>query len=680
VLTQGAPQRVRTAGIATFGTAESAAGSTAVLFTEAAAQRLVARPGTFDAVAVVAQSGVTQTELVTRIAKVLRPGTEAITGTALTAENQANAASRLSFLTTFLLAFAFIALFVGAFIIFNTFSILVAQRTKQTALLRALGATRRQVLGSVVVEAAVVGLGAAAVGVVTGVGVAVGLERLMAGFGIDIPSHGLTITARTVIVSIGAGIISVAAAFGPARTAARVAPITALRDAVAFADQPSRRRLARGVTVTGLGLTAVGYGLYGHAANPLGPVGLGAATVFVGVAMLGPAAARPLARLLGAPLARLGVSGRLARDNAMRNPRRTATTAAALTIGVGLVGFITVFAASAKDSFAASVDHAFTGDYVIDSGSFGTGGLPTELTRRIALLPEVAVAAGQRQTVVAVNGTTHEIEGIDPATFPSVVDLHVTHGRLQDLDATSIAVADTLAADNQWTVGDTISVRFAQTGAKTLRVTAIYTDKIQARPLLLALPAYEANVADQYDTRIYVTTASGVAAPQARAALERATAGYPHRDRQHPHPIHHRPTPPGQPDPRAHLRATGLRRVHRPSRHRQHPRPVHPRTHPRTRPAPSHRHEPTPTPRRHPPRIDDHRPARHHPRTHHRNRLRLRPGARPRPQRDRHRPLHDPPAPLAVIAALAALAGVAAATIPARRAASLDILQAITTT
>src|SRR6266540_265680 len=529
VLVQTGPQRVQVVGIARFGAADSPAGSSVVLFTKAAAERLVGQPGKVDGIGVVAAEGVSQQELRDRVARVTPPSIEVVTGKVIEQESRRAVKDIINIANRFLLTFAVIALFVGSFIIYNTFSILVAQRTRDMALLRAVGASRRQVLGSVLLEAVVVGLIAAVLGLVAGIGVAAGLKALLAGFGLDIPAAGIVVTARTVVASLLTGLlVSVGSAVLPARRASKVPPIAALRDLANDRSGRSRRRLAIGVAVTAAGATSLSLGLLSQSERALPAVGLGAAVIFLGVTVLGPVIARPVSRLIGAPLPALtGMPGRLARENAIRNPKRTAATAAALMIGVSLVCLVTIVASSSKASSAAQIDRAFAGDFVIDSGSLGAGGLSHDLAERLGRLPQVKAASGTRQTVAQVGGSTADLLAIDPGTYGKIVDLDLTRGRVEDLDADGIAVREEVATARGWSVGDTVPVRFAQTGEQQFTLAAIYHARNVAGDYVVGLAAHEANAAGRFDTKVLVVKADGVSAADARAAIDKVTADYP---------------------------------------------------------------------------------------------------------------------------------------------------------
>ena len=339
VLTQAGSEQFTISGIARFGNVDSPLGATLAVFTTPTAQRVLGLPGQFSAVAAAAEPGISQEELASRVSEVIPPGTEAVTGKELTEEQQSQTREIVSSFSTFLLVFAVVALFVGCFLIYNTFSIIVAQRGREMALLRAIGASRRQVLGSVLIEALVTGFVASAVGVAVGMVVAIGLRGLLSAFGFGIPATGLTVEPNAVIIPIVVGVlITVASAFFPARKASKVPPVAAMRSVQIDESGRSVTRMIIGALILGFGILQLFIGLVSRPDNALLIVGGGVVFTFLGVAALGPVIARPVARVIGWPIARLRhMPGVLARDNAMRNPKRTASTAAALMIGVGLV-------------------------------------------------------------------------------------------------------------------------------------------------------------------------------------------------------------------------------------------------------------------------------------------------------------------------------------------------------
>jgi putative ABC transport system permease protein len=532
VLTEEGNVPVTVVGVASFAGEDSPGGSSYLSFTMSAAQALVAEPGMVDGVAAVAEPGVSQEELAQRISTTLAlDGSEVLTGDELTEEQQSDIQAGLSFFNTFLLTFAVIALFVGSFIIYNTFSILVAQRTKEMALMRALGASRRQVLGSVLTESVVVGLIASIAGVVLGVGVAAGLQALIESFGVDLPAGEMVIANSTVIASLVAGLgVCVASAVFPAYRASKVAPLAAMRD-VAVEDHGIRPvRVVVGLVITALGGGAIAAGVGG---GGFALVALGALLVFVGISVLGPVLARPFSRVVGAPLPLLrGLPGRLARENAMRNPKRTATTASALMVGVAMVVGITVLATSAKASVSDQIDEVFYGELVIESGSFGLGGLSPQLAEELNQLPEVDAASGVRVAFTEVDGSEQELLAIQGDTVEQMFDVGVSEGAIADLGPTQIGVLREVAEEDGLEMGDTVDVRFAETGVQPLTVAAIYDEAQPAGPYLIGMEAYDANVSDAFDAEVYVDLGDGVSLEQGRQAVEQVTAGYPNAEVQ----------------------------------------------------------------------------------------------------------------------------------------------------
>ena len=530
VLANGPPQRVQVVGIADFGAADSPGGASVVLFTTPVAQRLLTAPGKFGTIAFAAQPGVSQTQLVRNLQAVLPAGLEAVTGQQAASEDRSSTLNAIGQLTTLLLVFAVAALLVGAFMIFNTFSITVAQRTRENGLLRALGATRRQVLSSVLAEAVTVGLLASAVGLGVGVAVAAGLKALLAALSIDIPAGGIVFTARTVIIAllVGTG-VTVAAAVSPARKAGKVPPIAAMQDAaVTSTGYGSKQRVFVGVGVLALGAAALFTGLLAHPHSPVLFAGLGAVLVFFGVAILGRTVSLPISRVLGAPLPRLrGVAGTIARQNAMRNPKRTAAAASALMICVGMVTFITIFASSAKAAVNTVYGRAFTGDFIINSGAGGTGGVDPALARRVSQLPQVALASGLRVGMAKIEGGVQQVVAVDPRTAFGIFDVQPLQGNQNDLGRDAIAVYKTVATDHHLKIGDHIPVLFADTGTRSMRVALIYGSNQPAGNYLLGISAYQANFTSQYDQLVFVKKAPGVSTAAALAAVKTITRDYP---------------------------------------------------------------------------------------------------------------------------------------------------------
>jgi len=518
-------------GIVTFGSADNLLGATIAAFDPATAATLLGQPGKTSAIDVEAAPGVSADTLVTRIRDAIHtPGIEVVSGASVTAEGEQTIHQDLSFVGDFLLAFGFIALFVGAFVIFNTFAIVVAQRQRELALLRAVGASRRQVLATVIGESAIIGLIASAVGVIAGIGLAAVLKAGLAALGIDLPASGLVISPRTVLFGLLAGtLVTVVSAIVPARRAATIAPVAALQDAAAEPRQPSLRRSARRLIVGALGIVVLATGLFGHTSNKLPLVGIGAAAVFIGVAVLSPFAVRPVCRLLGAPLARVSTAGTLGERSAMRNPSRTSATAAALMVGVALVSMTTIMASSMKASVNSTLNSALRADFVVGSGAQpgGSSGLSPNLERSLAALPQVSDVAGIRSGIVKVFGKVTPVVAANPAKAASLFDVGVTQGGLAAMTPTGIAVSTQVASSQHLHLGSTVAVTYPTTGTKHYTVQVIYSVRDIAGDYVLPLAAAQANFPSSLDIAIFVKLAPGVTANAARPAINRTLAAYP---------------------------------------------------------------------------------------------------------------------------------------------------------
>jgi putative ABC transport system permease protein len=509
-------------GLATFGGADSQGSATYAGFTTGFADEvLTPEPGEASSIAVAAEPGVSQAELVDRINAVLPAGVEVLTGAELTREMEAEIQGEDH--ETFqqaLLVFAFVALVVATFSIYNTFSILVAQRTRESALLRALGASRGQVLRSVAAEALAVGLLASVGGIAAGMGLAVGLLALMDALGLATPASSLVLDAGTVAIALAVGVVvTLLASLAPAVRASRVAPLAALRDVAVDRSASSWRRVIAGVVVTGVGIALTVVGATGEA---LATTGLGAMATLVGIVALGPAAARLAAGVLGAPQAAWrGMSGVLARHNAMRNPRRTAGTAAPLMIGVAVVSLFAVVGASLKQSIDEAVDQQFAGDLVIVGE--GAGGLSTDLAPAVAELPEVAAASPLGNARVRINGEDTLATTIDPATIESVMDLVVRHGSLRDLRVDQVAISADYAEVHGLALGDPVTVDYPDGASERPTVGAIYAEDnvSEGGGIRLHRDAYFPHTSRPADVNMLIALADGVTVAEGEAAVQR---------------------------------------------------------------------------------------------------------------------------------------------------------------
>jgi putative ABC transport system permease protein len=531
VLALGPPQRYRVVGIVRFGAADSPGGASVALFTTPVAQRLVAAPGKLTSVLFVARLGVSQQQLAANLRHVLPHGLEAVTGATVTKEMQDSFQQALAFFNTFMLIFAVIALLVGAFMIFNTFSITVAQRTRENGLLRALGASKRQVLGTVLAEAAVVGIIASAIGLAAGVAVAAGLEALLNALGFGMPAGGIVFGVRTVIVAGLAGLtVTLAAALSPARKAAKVSPVAAMQEVPAGSTgYGSKQRILVGTALLVLGVAALFTGLFVHVGSRVLVVGAGALLVFFAVSVLGRTVSLPLSRTVGAPLPHLrGIPGKLARANAMRNPKRTAASASALMIGVGLVGFITILASSTTASVNSTIDRSFAGDIVIDSGAGLTGGIDPALAQRLAQLPQVSTVAGVRGGLAEIFGAPEQIAAVAPQTIGKIFHVGSMLGSPSGLGRTGIAVYRDIATAHHLKVGSAVPVVFRDTGPQTLRVALIYGDSMAAPAprYFLSTSAFDANFTLHYDSAVVIQKAPGASTAAALKAVRAIATKY----------------------------------------------------------------------------------------------------------------------------------------------------------
>ena len=515
------PVDVTIVGLATFGGADRQGATTYAGFTERFADRvLLHKRGRATGIAVAADPQLGQGELAARLEAALDDGIEALTGAELTREMQHEIhGGDLDAIRQALLTFAFISLVVALFSIYNTFSILVAQRTREWALLRALGASRRQVLRAVAAEALAVGLVGSMAGIVAGAGLAAGLLALMDALGRSAPASAPVVDAGTVSTAIAVGtIVTLVASLAPAVRASRIAPLAALRDAAVDHSAMSQRRAVAGVLATAAGVAATVVGVL--AETPVAG-GLGALATLIGLVTLGPVLARPLAGMIGAPLARRAMSGVLARRNAVRNPRRTAGTAMSLIIGVAVVSLFTVLAASFQRSIEESVQKQFAGELVVIGE--GRGGLSGGLASAVDALPEVAAASPIGGAPVRIDGRDTLAITIDPATIGSVVDLDVRRGSLSHLARDGLTVSVDYAAKHGLALGDSVSLEYADGADERRSVGAIYANDDVGLTTGVALPraAVLPHAIGPIDVNLLIDLANGVTEAQGEAAVQR---------------------------------------------------------------------------------------------------------------------------------------------------------------
>ncbi|WP_326668305.1 ABC transporter permease [Streptomyces sp. NBC_01257] len=530
------PVRVTVVGLATFGGEDGMAQVTYTGMTLAdAEQHLTPKPGQASSIQVRAGPGTSQQELVEALRPVLPPDTEAITGQASAAENQDMISGAfLSLFTTLLLVFSGIVLLVATFSIHNTFAIVVAQRTRENALLRALGASRRQILGSTLTEAAIVGVIASAAGLAGGIGIAAGLQALFPAIGFPFPDGSLVISGVSMLLPLAVGVVVCAgSALVPAVHAGRTAPLAALRETAVDDSAASRPR-----AVTGLALltAAVGVILTGALADPsIWLSAAGAVLALAAFVVLGPVASSYAVRILGGPLGRLrGTTGRLARRNALRNPKRTASTATALMIGVAVVSLFTVFGASLKATMNQTVDRSFAGDVAISAPAFGAGGsgLSPGLAPAVDRLPDVDTAVGLGKGVAEVDGTGRALTVTDPAALARVFDLGRIDGSMKTLGGDGLAVSDTEAGKRGLHTGSTARLTFTDGQERIFTVRAVYGQSELAGDYVITRRAWAPHRGQDSDSLIAVSFADGVSTADGKAAVEKAAAAYGNPDVQ----------------------------------------------------------------------------------------------------------------------------------------------------
>ncbi len=526
------PVQATLVGTAEFASGSSLSGVTFTWFDLPTSQALLlGTSAELSYVDLVAAPGVTPEQLQAAVADVLPPDVEALTHTELIDEAMATMESDfLGFFKTFLLAFAVIALLVGCFSISNTFSILVAQRTRESALLRALGASRRQVLTTVTVEALLIGAMASAVGIAAGVGLAYGLNELLTAAGFGVPSSAMGAESDVIVTGLVVGIgMTLLAAVVPAWRASRVAPLAALRDVAVDRSGVAWWRAVAGVLAAGGGVTAMV--LATESAEPLQSAALGALATFAGFVLLGPVVARLAAGAIGSPIAGVtGVNGTLARRNAMRNPKRTSGTAAALMVGTAVVALFASLATSIKHSMSDLLDKTFGGDMVVRADGFSGAGLPLDLTDELAALPEVALATPLRDspiTIVDADQRSDEwVVAGDLATMHQVIDLGDVAGDLAGTGTGEIAVSTEWAGEHGVGLGMPVTVEFADGAVEQLVVSATYTETALMGDLLVDGRVTDPHATDPTNFLVMLELADGVSVAEGKAAIGAVTDGY----------------------------------------------------------------------------------------------------------------------------------------------------------
>ena len=530
-------QAFKLVGVAKYGNIDSLGGLSFAVFTIPAAQKLMGREGQYDAISVAAKDGVSEDGLVAAIAPALPESAQVVSATAEAEEQTDEVSEFTKFFRYFLLAFAAVALFVGAFVIFNTFSITVAQRTREFATLRTIGASRRQVLGSVILESLVIGFLASVVGLALGVVLAEGIQALFKSLGADFPTADRVFATRTVVVSLAVGMgITLLAGLFPAIRATRVPPIAAVREGATL----PRGRFHRftpwvaGIVVLG-SLLLLARAMFTDelgTGDRLLSIAGGVLLLFLGVAMLASNLVAPIARVVGLPARRAGgVAGRLASGNAVRSPARTAATAAALMIGIALVAFIATLTNGMKASNREAIEAQVAADYVVTSLD-GYSPFVAAAGDALASSPVPEVVTSVRSDAGQVNGGSAEVGGIEPDTISKAYVFEWKDGDdgvLTTLGTTNAVVSSNWADDHDVGVGDKLTIR--STANRTADVTVVGTfEPPPFYPLLESV-----NVSTELFDRLYDrprnrwtwANVAGDPNDENRAAMEEAIAGYP---------------------------------------------------------------------------------------------------------------------------------------------------------
>jgi putative ABC transport system permease protein len=533
----GPVQKYRVSGIVRFGSVDSIGGATITVFDLATAQRLFDKQGKFDLIRVQAKEGVSDAELLRQIRPLLSETTQVKSAAEQASSDSEETQAGLNIMKYFLLGFAGIALFVGGFVIANTLAITVAQRMRELATLRTLGASRRQVLGSVVLESVVVGLVASIAGLFLGLAIAVGLKQLLEATGFELPGGGIVFAPRTIVVSLAVGtLIALLASLRPALRATRIEPIAAVREgAVMPTSRFARYAPAASATVIAVAVGLFSYGLFVDGLEikvRLLALVAGVLLLFVGVAMVASRVVRPLAFLLGAPGARFGGSaGRLARQNAVRNPARTASTAAAVMIGLALITFVAVFGQGYRSSFVSAVDELWVADYSLSAGNKP---LTNKAAQAAAKAPGIEVVSEIRGANAKLGGKSIKVSGVD-GNVTKVVDITWSSGSSSvpaQLGRDGAFIGDGFADEHSLNVGSPLIVTTPTGKTLRLQVEGIFDEPKGGSPfegVAISTATFDDAFA-RHDNEFTLLNIRGGPTAENTARLEQALAAFPNAE------------------------------------------------------------------------------------------------------------------------------------------------------
>ncbi|MEW2247158.1 ABC transporter permease [Streptomyces sp. NPDC058733] len=514
-------------GVFTTDDGNVAAGGSLALFDTATAQRLFGKPGTYDEIDVQAAPGTSQTALQAALERALpQDAVETTTGKQLADDQARMISAQMGGMQQALLVFAGIALFVGTFIIANTFTMLVAQRTRELALLRAVGASRRQVTRSVLIEAFVVGTVAGVAGLAAGIGIGAGMRSLMGAFDATVPDGPLVISPTTVVAALAVGVlVTMLAAWLPGRRAAKIPPVAAMSSVHAKATTKSLvLRNTLGALFAGAGVAVVLAATSMSADAAQAPMGLGAVLLIIGVFVLTPLLSRPLIAAAGPVLRAFGVSGKLARQNSVRNPRRTAATASALMIGLTLITGMTVMAGSLQTSIDKMATAAIRADYVVSMANGNE--LSPDVERTLRSTGGVTDVSPLRNAPSRIDGRTEYLTGVNGAAIGKLTDLKTDDGSFT-VGGTRVVVDQDTAKDHGWRAGSGFTVHYEDGAAQKLTVAGVYEGNDMIRGIMLDTAALTPHQpAGSGDMQVMVKTTGG-ASDQAKDSLVKALGDNP---------------------------------------------------------------------------------------------------------------------------------------------------------
>ncbi|MFF7856636.1 FtsX-like permease family protein [Streptomyces sp. NPDC007904] len=514
------------AGVFTTDDGNVAAGGSLALFDTATAQKLFGKTGTFDEIAVEAKDGVSQAALQAQLRKALPSGTvETTTGRKLADDQAETIAASMGGLKQGLLVFAGIALFVGTFIIANTFTMLVAQRTRELALMRAVGASRRQVTRSVLIEAFVVGAVAAVAGLAAGVGIGVGLRSLMGTLDAPVPDGPLVISPGTVGTAFAVGIlVTMLAAWLPGRRAAKIPPVAAMSSVHAKATTKSLvLRNTLGAVFSAAGVAVVLAATTMNGSDGQAPMGLGAVLLIIGVFVLTPLLSRPLIAAASPVLRLFGISGKLARQNSVRNPRRTAATASALMIGLTLITGMTVMAGSLQRSIDKMAAAAIEADYVVSMANGNE--LSPDVERKLKETEGVTATSPMRNAPSRIDGETEYLTGVDGATIGDLTEFPVEDGAFE-VGGTRVTVDHDTAESYGWKAGSEFTVAYEDGKRQKLTVAGVYEGNDMMRGIMIDTATLAPHESEPADMMVMVKAAGG-ASDAVKDTLEKALGSNP---------------------------------------------------------------------------------------------------------------------------------------------------------